>query len=42
MNAQQSVVAIEQMTITHEGIYQVPFVGLAAAGAGLIASQLVP
>ena len=42
MNAQQSVVAIEQMTIVHEGIYQIPFVGLAAAGAGLLASQLVP
>ena|SRR6478752_845304 len=42
MNAQQSVVAIEQMTIAHEGIYQVPFIGLAAAGAGFIASQLVP
>jgi phage tail-like protein len=41
MNAQQSVVAIEQMTIAHEGIYQVPFVGLGAAGAGLLASQLV-
>lgn len=40
MNAQQSVVAIEAMTIAHEGIYQVPFVGLVAAAAGLTATEI--
>ena len=41
MNAQQSNVAIESITINHEGIYQVPYIGLGAAGAGLLASALV-
>ena len=41
MNAQQNAVAIEAMTIAHEGIYQVPYVGLGAAGAGLLASAIV-
>ncbi len=31
MNAQQNNVAIEAIEIAHEGIYQVPFVGLGAA-----------
>jgi phage tail-like protein len=39
MNAGQNSVAIEAIEIAHEGIYQVPFVGLSAAagttGAGL-------
>jgi phage tail-like protein len=41
LNAQQSQVAIEAMTIQHEGIYQVPFVGLGAAAGGLIAGAAV-
>jgi phage tail-like protein len=32
LNATQSSVAIESIEITHEGIYQVPGVGYAAAG----------
>jgi len=32
LNASQSAVAIESIEITHEGIYQVPGVGFAAAG----------
>jgi phage tail-like protein len=32
LNAAQSAVAIESIEITHEGIYQVPGVGFAAAG----------
>lgn len=34
LNAGQSQVAIESIEIAHEGIYQVPFVGVAAAAAG--------
>lgn len=39
-NAAQSSVAIESIEIAHEGIIQVPGVGLATAGAGAIASLL--
>jgi phage tail-like protein len=39
MNGTQNTVAIESIEIAHEGVYQVPFVGLgaaaASAGAGL-------
>lgn len=38
MNATQNSVAIESVEIAHEGIYQVPFVGLGAAAAGAVAS----
>jgi phage tail-like protein len=41
MVAAQSQVAIESMTIRHEGIYQVPFVGLGAAASSLIAGLAV-
>jgi phage tail-like protein len=34
MNAAQSSVAIEALEITHEGLWQVPFVGLASGIAG--------
>src|SRR5215510_10420179 len=34
LNATQNNVAIESIEIAHEGIYQVPFVGLGAAVAG--------
>jgi len=41
MNASQSQVAIESMEIAHEGIYQVPYVGLATgavtAAVGILA-----
>jgi phage tail-like protein len=37
LNAAQSNVAIESIEIGHEGMYQVPFVGLGAAAAGAIA-----
>jgi phage tail-like protein len=37
LNAAQSSVAIESIEITHEGIYQLPFVGLGAAAAGAVA-----
>lgn len=37
MNAAQSQVAIESIEIAHEGVYQVPLVGLGAAAAGMIA-----
>lgn len=40
LNATQSNVAIESIEISHEGIYQVPFVGLGAAAAGTIASSV--
>jgi phage tail-like protein len=40
LNAAQSNVAIESIEISHEGIYQVPFVGLGAAAAGTIASSV--
>lgn len=40
MHASQNAVAIESMEITHEGIYQVPYVGfaVAAAAAGVTAA----
>ena len=38
MNAMQNNVAIEAIEIAHEGIYQVPFVGLGAAAVGAVAS----
>ena len=41
MNAMQNNVAIEAIEIAHEGIYQVPFVGLGAAAAGAVASLSV-
>jgi phage tail-like protein len=37
MNATQNSVAIESVEIAHEGIYQVPFVGLGAAAVGAVA-----
>jgi phage tail-like protein len=44
MNASQNSVAIESIEITHEGIYQVPFVGIASsavsAAAGAAGSLL--
>jgi phage tail-like protein len=36
MNATQNSVAIEAIEIAHEGIYQVPFVGLGAAAASSV------
>lgn len=38
LNATQNNVAIEALEIAHEGIYQVPFVGLGAAAVGAVAS----
>ena len=40
LNAAQSNVAIESIEIGHEGIYQVPFVGLGASTAGAIARSV--
>jgi phage tail-like protein len=37
MNATQNNVAIEAIEIAHEGIYQVPFVGLGSASLSAIA-----
>lgn len=37
MNATQNTVAIEAIEIAHEGIYQVPFVGLGSAGLSAVA-----
>ena len=37
MNATQNNVAIESIEIAHEGIYQLPFVGLAGAAASALA-----
>jgi phage tail-like protein len=37
LNATQSNVAIESIEIAHEGIFQVPFVGLGAAAVGAVA-----
>lgn len=37
MNATQNNVAVETIEITHEGIYQVPAVGLASAGLSAVA-----
>ena len=41
MNATQNSVAIETIEIAHEGIYQVPLVGLASAGLTAIAKLSV-
>jgi phage tail-like protein len=41
MNAMQNNVAIEAIEIAHEGIYQVPFVGLGAAAVGAVAGLSV-
>jgi phage tail-like protein len=41
MNASQNTVAIEALEIAHEGIYQVPFVGLGAAAATTTAGLVV-
>src|SRR5205823_11928582 len=38
LNATQNNVAIEALEIAHEGLYQVPSVGLGAAAVGAIAS----
>jgi phage tail-like protein len=40
LNAAQNTVAIESIEIAHEGIYQVPFVGLGASAVTGIASVL--
>jgi phage tail-like protein len=40
LNASQSSVAIESIEIAHEGVIQVPGIGLATAGAGALASLL--
>jgi phage tail-like protein len=40
MNASQSHVAIESIEIAHEGIYQVPFVGVGAAIASGVAGAV--
>jgi phage tail-like protein len=40
LNAGQSSVAIESIEIAHEGLVQVPGIGLATAGAGAVASFL--
>ncbi|MGZ9233915.1 MAG: phage tail protein [Anaerolineales bacterium] len=37
LNATQNNVAIEAIEITHEGIYQLPFVGLGATAVGAVA-----
>lgn len=37
LNATQNNVAIESIEIAHEGIYQLPFVGLGTAAAGAVA-----
>lgn len=41
MNASQNSVAIESIEIAHEGIYQVPFVGLGAAAVTTTAGLVV-
>jgi phage tail-like protein len=40
MNASQGSVAIETVEIMHEGIYQVPGVGLAAGAAGAVGAAI--
>jgi phage tail-like protein len=40
LNATQNSVAIESMEISHEGLYQVPFVGAASGLAGLAAGSI--
>jgi phage tail-like protein len=41
MNAMQNNVAIEAIEIAHEGIYQVPFVGIGAAAVGAAANLAI-
>lgn len=41
LNATQNNVAIEAIEIVHEGIYQLPFVGLGAAAAGAVAGLVI-
>ena len=41
MNASQNQVAIESIEIAHEGIYQVPFVGLGAGAVSAVTTALV-
>jgi phage tail-like protein len=41
LNAKESAVAIESMTIAHEGLYQVPFVGYGAAAASAVAGKVL-
>jgi phage tail-like protein len=40
MNAAQSSVAVESMEIAHEGIYQLPYVGLDAVAGGALAGAV--
>jgi phage tail-like protein len=40
MHAQENKVAIDTMVIAHEGIYQVPFVGIGAAVSSLVAAPI--
>jgi phage tail-like protein len=40
LNAMQNNVAIESIEITHEGIYQVPFVGTASSAVSAVASRV--
>jgi phage tail-like protein len=40
MNATQNSVAIESIEIAHEGLWQVPYVGLGGAAVGAIAGKL--
>ena len=40
LNATQNSVAVESVEITHEGIYQVPYVGLASSAVSTIAGQV--
>jgi phage tail-like protein len=42
MNATQNNVAIESIEIAHEGIWQLPFLGLGAAAVGVAAELAVP
>ena len=42
MNATQNSVAIESIEIAHEGLWQVPYVGLGGAAVGAIAGKLAP
>ena len=42
LNATQNQVAIESIEITHEGIYQVPFVGAVSAGVSAVAGAVGP
>jgi phage tail-like protein len=40
LNASQNSVAIESLEIAHEGIWQVPFVGLGGAAVGAVAGAI--